>query len=159
MCHGIDEFDRQIFLANIKLIRHATFKEGNIKSAFRKCGFVPFRSAIVLRQIAVNETILEDNAEPERRREKEYTSHTDSQKIWSSPTTHDKLHQQAKAIQDMLRSSVEPPDTPTRIRNCTNVETFMHTVLAQDVVHKQLINYMWDSRVAQIQQERQKKKL
>ena len=38
-----------------------------------------------------------------------------------------------------------------------NVETFMQTILAQDIVHKQLINYMWDSRVAQIQQERWKK--
>src|SRR5438046_7726658 len=33
----------------------------------------------------------------------------------------------------------------------------MHTVLAQDIIHKQLINYMWDSRIAQIQQERRKK--
>jgi hypothetical protein len=155
--HGIGESDRQTFLANIELIRNATFKEGNIRSTFRKCGFIPFRPAIVLRQITVNADILEDNAEPERRREKEYTSYTDPQKIWSSPSTHDKLHQQAEAIQDMLRSSVEPPDTPTREQNRTNVETFMQTVLAQDIIHKQLTDYMWDSKVAQIQQERRKK--
>jgi len=56
----------------------------------------------------------------------------------------------------MLRSSVEPPDTPTRSPNRANVETFMQTVLAKDLVHKQLTDYMWNSRVAQIQQERRK---
>jgi len=57
----------------------------------------------------------------------------------------------------MLRSSVEPPDTPTQIQNRANVKTFIETVLAQDIVYKQLTNYMWDSRVVQIQQERRKK--
>jgi hypothetical protein len=33
----------------------------------------------------------------------------------------------------------------------------MQTVLAKDIVHTQLTNYMWDSRIAQIQQERRKK--
>jgi len=33
----------------------------------------------------------------------------------------------------------------------------MQTVLAQNVIHKQLTNYIWDSGIAQIQQERQKK--
>ena len=33
----------------------------------------------------------------------------------------------------------------------------MQTILAQDIVHKQLTNYMWNSRIAQIQQERRKK--
>jgi hypothetical protein len=33
----------------------------------------------------------------------------------------------------------------------------MQTVFAKDIVHKQLTNYIWDSRVAQIQQERRKK--
>ena len=56
----------------------------------------------ILRQITVNDTILKDNAKSEQRQEKEYTLYTDSQKIWSSPITHDKLHQQAEAIQDML---------------------------------------------------------
>jgi hypothetical protein len=152
--HGVGEFDRQTFLANIESIRRMTFKEGNVKSAFQKCGFVPFRPTVVLRQITVNHTILPDNIESQRRQSE---NHTDLNKIWSSPTTHDKLHQQADAIQEMLRSSAEPPNTPTRMQNRANVETFMHTVLAQDIVHKQLTNYMWDSRVAQIQQERRKK--
>jgi hypothetical protein len=33
----------------------------------------------------------------------------------------------------------------------------MQTILAKDIVHQQLTNYMWNSRVAQIQQERRKK--
>jgi hypothetical protein len=32
----------------------------------------------------------------------------------------------------------------------------MQNILAKDLVHKQLTDYMWDSRVAQIQQERRK---
>jgi hypothetical protein len=36
--HGTGEFDRQTFLANIESIRKKTFSEGNVKSAFRKCG-------------------------------------------------------------------------------------------------------------------------
>jgi hypothetical protein len=58
----------------------------------------------------------------------------------------------------MLRSFVEPPDTPTRKHNCDNVETFMQTILAKDIIHKQLTDYMWNSRVAQIQEERCKKR-
>jgi hypothetical protein len=42
--------------------------------------------------------------------------------IWSSPITHNMLYQQAQAVQHMLRSSVEPPDTPTRQNNRTNVQ-------------------------------------
>ena len=52
--HGVGKFNRQTFLANIESIYKATFSLGNIKSAFRKCGFVPFMPNIVLRQIAVN---------------------------------------------------------------------------------------------------------
>ena len=58
----------------------------------------------------------------------------------------------------MLRSFVEPPDTPTRKHNRDNVETFMQTILAKDIIHKQLTDYMWNSRVAQIQEERRKKR-
>jgi hypothetical protein len=34
----------------------------------------------------------------------------------------------------------------------------MQTVLAKDLVHKQLTDYMWDSHIAQIQEERCKKR-
>jgi hypothetical protein len=39
-----------------------------------------------------------------------------------------------------------------------NVETFMQTVLAKDLIHKQLTDYMWNPRVAQIQGEHRKKR-
>jgi hypothetical protein len=58
----------------------------------------------------------------------------------------------------MLQSSVEPPDTPTRQSNRVNVQKFIESVLTQDIVYQQLTNYMWESRVAQIQQERRKKR-
>lgn len=154
---GVGEFDRQTFLASIESIREATLKEGNIKSAFRKCGFVPFRPALVLQQISVNRAVLEDETQRRQGKDVDETEPQGLRDLWSSPTTHEKLCQQAQAIQDMFRSSVEPPDTPTRVRNRTNVETFMRTVLAKDIMHKQLTNYMWDSRVAQVQQERRKR--
>ena len=112
---------------------------------------MPFRPELVLRQINFNEAILED-----RREYRQDRADTDLQEIWSSPKSHEKLFQQAGAIQDMLRSSVEPPDTLTQSRNRANVETFIQTVLTKDLVHKQLTDYMWNSRVAQIQQERRK---
>ena len=34
----------------------------------------------------------------------------------------------------------------------------MHTVLAKDLVHNRLTDYMWDSRIAQVQEERRKKR-
>jgi hypothetical protein len=141
--YGVGEFDQQTFLANIESIRKATFSVGNIKSAFRKCSFVPFRPHVVLDEITINHSAFEDGME--RHQEEKVDSHL--QEIWSSPKTHDKLHQQSEAIRDMLRSSLEPPDTPTRKHNRDNVETFMQTILAKDIIHKQLTDYMWNSRV------------
>jgi hypothetical protein len=77
--------------------------------------------------------------------------------IWSSPKTHNELYQQAQAVQGMLRSSIEPPDTPTRHNNRVNVQKFMESILTQDIVHNQLAKYVWELRVAQIQQKRRKK--
>ena len=151
--YRVGDFDKQTFLSNIELIRQATFKEGSIKSAFRKCGFVPFRPNVVIREIELD---FEEKADIY----KELTLPKlpiPLPNTWSSPTTHSALYQQAQAVQDMLRSSVEPPDTPTRQSNRANVRKFMESVLTQDIVHQQLTNYMWESRVAQIQQERRKK--
>src|SRR5204862_1264681 len=39
---SIDEFNHQIFLANLESIQQLILKSGNIKSAFRCCGFVSF---------------------------------------------------------------------------------------------------------------------
>jgi hypothetical protein len=57
----------------------------------------------------------------------------------------------------MLCSSVEPPDMPTRTLHRTNVKTFMQTVLAWDLVHNRLTNYMWNSQLAQAQQDCRKR--
>ena len=53
---------------------------------------------------------------------------------------------------------MEPPDISTWKHNRDNVETFMQTVLAKDLIHKQLTDYIWNSWVAQIQEERHKKR-
>jgi hypothetical protein len=152
--HGVSEFDKQTFLSSIESIRQATFKDGSIKSAFRKCGFVPFRPNLVIREIELD---FEEQAGADMFTELPRPS-TPLPEIWSSPMTHYTLHQQAQAVQRMLRSSVEPPDTPTRQSNRVNVQKFIESVLTQDIVYQQLTNYMWESMVAQIQQERRKKR-
>jgi hypothetical protein len=154
--HGVGEFDRQTFLANLESIRRATFKEGNIKSAFRKCGFWPFRPVEVLCQINVNNHVL-GNESAVQEEVTDTEGNNDLPENWSTPQTHDELKQQASAIQAMMRSSVSPPDTPTRQQNRSNIKKFMETVLAKDILHKQLTSYMWDSKVAQVQAERRKK--
>ena len=60
--YGVGDFDRQTFLTNIESIRNATFSEGNIKLAFRKCGFIPYNPDTVLCQIKVNSSAFEDES-------------------------------------------------------------------------------------------------
>ena len=52
------------------------------------------------------------------------------------------------AVQEFLRSSVEPPDTPTRAQNRDNLKKFVQTVVAKDILHQSLTDYMWDSHLA-----------
>ena len=63
---------------------------------------------------------------------------------WEPPQTHEATQLQAEAIQDMLCSSVSPPDTPTRRQNCANVATFKQGILVSNVLQIKLINYMWN---------------
>jgi hypothetical protein len=53
--HGIREFNRQTFFSVLEDIRSKTLKEGIIKSAFRKCRIVPFRLAVILNIIPLEE--------------------------------------------------------------------------------------------------------
>ncbi len=52
----------------------------------------------------------------------------------------------------MLCSSVSPPDTHTRRQNCANVATFIQSILATNILYNQLVDYMWESYLAKIQQ-------
>ena len=61
---------------------------------------------------------------------------------------------QAKAIQDMLRSSTSPPDTPIRQQNQANVAKFMRETLATNTLHKKLTTYIYDSHIVKSQQQR-----
>ena len=72
---------------------------------------------------------------------------------WELPRTHEETRLQAKAIQNMLRSSLSPPDTPTRHQNRENVATFTQGVLANNILHGQLTNYMWNSHLMKAQQD------
>ena len=60
---------------------------------------------------------------------------------------------QAKAIQDMLRSSTSPPDTPTRQQNRANVAKFMRGTLATNTLHKELTTYVYNSHIVKSQQQ------
>src|SRR5436189_6114858 len=74
---------------------------------------------------------------------------------WEPPQTHEETQLQAEAIQDMLRSSVTPPDTPTRRQNRANVATFKQGILASNILQTQLTNYMWDSYIAKADNDNQ----
>ena len=76
---------------------------------------------------------------------------------WESSQTHEETQLQAEVIQDMLCSSVTPPDTPTRRRNRENVTTFKQDILAGNILQTQLINYMWDSYITKAENDNQDK--
>ena len=77
---------------------------------------------------------------------------------WEPPQTHEETQLQAEAIQDMLRSSVTPPDTPTRRRNRENVATFKQGILAGNILQTQLTNYMWDSYITKAENDNRDKR-
>ncbi len=58
----------------------------------------------------------------------------------------------------MLRSSVTPPDTPTHHQNRANVTTFKQGILASNILQTQLINYMWDSYTAKLDNDNQNRR-
>ena len=76
---------------------------------------------------------------------------------WEPPQTHEETQLQAEAIQDMLRSSVTPPDTLTCCQNCENVAAFKQGILASNILQTQLINYMWDSYITKAENDNQDK--
>ena len=55
----------------------------------------------------------------------------------------------------MLRSSVSPPDTPTRRQNRANITAFTQGILATNILHDQLVGYMWESSLAKDRQDNQ----
>jgi len=67
-----------------------------------------------------------------------------------------KLSKQADAIQQLLRSSVEPPEPPQRRQIRQNVTQFMTTVKAKDIISESLTDYVWGSSIAQSKAERRK---
>ena len=53
-----------------------------------------------------------------------------------------------KRNQDMLRSSISLPDTPTRRQNRANTATFIQGILATNILHDQLVDHMWEFHLA-----------
>jgi hypothetical protein len=85
--------------------------------------------------------VIESPYEPEPENENE-DENENLPKQWDPPQTHEATQLQAEAIQNMLCSSASPPDTPTRLQNRANVATFVQGILATNILHQQLINYM-----------------
>src|SRR6266487_1345339 len=112
----IDEFNHQTFLANLESIRQLILTPGNIKSVFHCCGYVPFRPQQIMRMMP-DEPSPEPGPEPELENEDE----DDLPMQWELPRTHGETQLQAKAIQNMLCSSLSSPNTPPRCQNCENV--------------------------------------
>ena len=96
--------------------------------------------------------------EPEPAAESELQDENDLPEQWEPPQGHQETQLQAEAIQNMLRSSLTPPDTPTRRQNRANVATFAQGILATNILHDQLVDYMWDSYLAKAQQNDRNKR-
>ena len=146
--HGVGQFNKQSFFAYLEQIRKKTFTKKSIYSSFRRCGYIPFMPRVVLEEIQVNEEELQAQENPQRELP-EKSINSDLNEVWSSPSTHIKLKQQASATLDLLRSSATPPDTPTRRQNRENVKKFTQHILTTDLLHDRLISYAWESYIAQ----------
>jgi len=55
----------------------------------------------------------------------------------------------------MLHSSVKSPDTPTCCQNRANITAFTQDILATNILHDQLVGYMWESSLAKDRQDNQ----
>jgi hypothetical protein len=156
--HGVGEFNRQTFLANIESIRTNTMKPNTIKSAFRRCGIMPFRPSIVLRQLDGDETLLLSPSHPMHPSQimqvsQNQDSDSDLPSSWSTPNDAKKLRKQANAIIELLRSSITPPDTPTRLQNRQNIAKFRDGTIAMDININLKINYMWTTQISKKKDE------
>ena len=60
----------------------------------------------------------------------------------SSPSTFIKLSKQADAIQQLLQSSIEPPEPAQRRQICQNVTQFMTIVKVKDIISESLMDYI-----------------
>jgi len=67
-----------------------------------------------------------------------------------------KLAKQADTIQQLLRSSAEPPEPVQKRKIRQNIAQFMTIVKAKDIVSESLIDYVWGSSIAQSKAERRK---
>ena len=151
MRHGIGEFNKSSFLANLKNIHYLTLTPTNIRSGFKRYSYVLFCPRLVLNEIRVNLVLVKTEQIPQ---EDELPSkETLLGDIWSLLDTHVKLKQQAQAIQGLLRSSASPPDIPTRKQNRQNVKKFTKYVLSTNLVNNRLTSYAIDALVAQRNQK------
>ena len=67
---------------------------------------------------------------------------------WEPPQTHQETQLQAEAIQNMLCSSISSSDTSTCCQNRANITAFTQDILATNILHDQLVGYMWESSLA-----------
>ena len=159
---GIGNLDKSHFFAYIEEIRTFTLTRRNVKSGFRKCGYWPFRPEGVLQQLAVDGAILEEVEQEEGRRSAtppqspQSPQSTALEPIWSSPIAHEKLVMQADAIQDFFRSSAEPQSPSTMARFRVNLEKFLSTIKAKDILQESLTRYIWNSSIAKGKEDRRK---
>ncbi len=58
----------------------------------------------------------------------------------------------------MFHSLISPPDISTRHQNRANVATFVQGILATNILHQQLVNYMWDSHITKTRHDNQNRR-
>ena len=147
--HGVGDFNKLAFFSALESIRSKALTPRNINSAWRRCGMIPYKPYQVLKALP--------KASPELELEPRPTSSGASSDSlpsqWTTPTTLKAVKKQGQAIQDMLRSSQSPPDTPTRKKQRTNTRQYIRSITIAHILHKQLLDYMFMSHIAQMQQK------
>jgi hypothetical protein len=131
----------------------------NVKSGFRKCGYWPFRPEGVLQQLAVDGAILEEVEQEEGRRSTTPPQSPQSTALgptWSSPIAHEKLVMQADAIQDFSDRLQNHQSPSAMARFHVNLEKFLGTIKAKNILQEPLTAYIWDSSIAKGKEDRRK---
>lgn len=149
---GAGQFNRQTFLASIEAIRAHTFKEYNIRSAFRNTGFIPYRPQLVLRKLdSSNQNSHQNQIADCGETLSGEESAGDSPRLptlWRTPTRLPDIRQQGDEILNAMRSSVTPPDTPTRHQNRENVRAYIRGFNSQAHLHKLMVDHLWECEVS-----------
>ncbi|KAN0072245.1 hypothetical protein V8E54_009974 [Elaphomyces granulatus] len=144
---GAGQFNRQTFLASIESIPTHTFKEYNVRSAFRNTGFIPYRPQLVLRKLDNPNQNSHRNQIPDSEEMLTDEEPTLPTLFWT-PTKLPDIRRQGDRILHAMRLSATPPDTPTRRQIRENVRTYIRGFNSQAHLHQLMLDHLWESELS-----------